>query len=83
MCAIHVEGISTVADGTVLLGSLDQCSLFLLELVEDYKPRSTSCELAINLPMPDAEIQSGVRGTYRSVLLMCTKLRTLSGFALL
>lgn len=55
--AAHRRGNSAAADGMMLMGFLDQCSLFLLEPAEDIKIRFTLCELAINLPMP-AEIWS-------------------------
>lgn len=38
---VHREGISAVADGTILMGFLDQCSFFLLEPAEDKKIRFT------------------------------------------
>lgn len=50
------EGTSTLADGPILMGFLDQVSFFLLEPAEDNKVRLTQCELAINLSVPGAEI---------------------------
>lgn len=78
----HRECIWTVADETILMRSLDQCPFFLLEPAKDDKVRFTQCELAIYLPMPDTEIQGGGHGKCRSVLMMCTHLRTLLGFVL-
>lgn len=61
--AAYMGGNSAAAGGTMLVGFLDQCSLFLLEPAEDIKIRFTLCELAINLPMP-AEIWAlSLRGT--------------------
>lgn len=38
---VHREGTSTLADGTILMGFLDQFAFFLLEPAEDNKVRLT------------------------------------------